>query len=311
MFVPYGAPLLQASVPTITCDGLVPGAALQLTHWTNNDTPEELYADTSTEIAFNFLKSSKYAERYEKAGVVNNHYDGDGVFSAFALLEPEKALQHEELLTAAAAVGDFGESPSEEAVKLNAAIETIGAQHDDDEMAYEHAFRLLPEMLDNLDAFSDLYEASWDAINDGYRALHSGKVTIELCGDVAIVREPCDAARLAPEALHRGLCELGADGLSAKACQRVVRARRTSHSDEYLMEVEKPGHGWVKRLARRQTIMDADGGEMAETLNRAFDLGDTFQPGGEGGLVALCKTATGVRGVTPLDVADFIREHKL
>ena len=41
---------------TIACVGNVSGATMQLTHWTGNETEEKYYADTSTEIAMNFIE---------------------------------------------------------------------------------------------------------------------------------------------------------------------------------------------------------------------------------------------------------------
>jgi hypothetical protein len=78
-FVPYGASFavigsafpdqnnsLRDDRPSISCDGRVTRGDnhsgtphLELTHWTNHQTPTELYADTSTEIALNFVKNSK------------------------------------------------------------------------------------------------------------------------------------------------------------------------------------------------------------------------------------------------------------
>ena len=42
-----------AGAPLLSVDGTVDGA-LHLSHWEGNTTPEELRADTSTEIALNF-----------------------------------------------------------------------------------------------------------------------------------------------------------------------------------------------------------------------------------------------------------------
>jgi hypothetical protein len=44
----------DSDVAAISCDGLVPGASLDLTHWQGNRTPRQFKADTSTEIALNF-----------------------------------------------------------------------------------------------------------------------------------------------------------------------------------------------------------------------------------------------------------------
>ena len=99
------------AAPAIGCDGLVPGAALDLTHWRGNRTPAEFRADTSTEIALKFAASAE-AARWADAVVVNNHFDTDGLLSAWALLEPSQAAASRDLLIAAAEAGDFDEWPA-------------------------------------------------------------------------------------------------------------------------------------------------------------------------------------------------------
>ena len=75
-FVPYGES--SPAWPSLSCDGKVPGTTMDLTHWTNNETPDSIYADTSTEIALNFAHAravqSAWRE-HDDAVVVNNHYD--------------------------------------------------------------------------------------------------------------------------------------------------------------------------------------------------------------------------------------------
>ena len=97
-FVQYGdtLPANYSLMKTIACDGNVSGATVQLTHWTGNETEEKYYADTSTEIAMNFIEHNNEddSDEYADAIVLNNHYDTDGVLSCFALLEPEFALKH-------------------------------------------------------------------------------------------------------------------------------------------------------------------------------------------------------------------------
>lgn len=57
-FVQYGdtLPSNYSMMKTIACVGNVSGATMQLTHWTGNETEEKYYADTSTEIAMNFIE---------------------------------------------------------------------------------------------------------------------------------------------------------------------------------------------------------------------------------------------------------------
>ena len=75
MYVPYGSSAPEDGRLSLSCDGKVPGTTLELTHWTNNVTPDELYADTSTEIALNFarerLDGGRYLE-FDDAHVLNN-----------------------------------------------------------------------------------------------------------------------------------------------------------------------------------------------------------------------------------------------
>jgi hypothetical protein len=64
---------------------------MEVSHWNGNDTPDAIYADTSTEVAINFLKQQEQQQRqYEDwttkpIVVVNNHYDTDGVGSVLCL----------------------------------------------------------------------------------------------------------------------------------------------------------------------------------------------------------------------------------
>ena len=102
---------------------------------------------SSTEIALNWVKQKQTDQTgFEDALVLNNHYDSDGVLSAFALLEPEVALRHEALLVAGAEAGDFDEWPADDrGIKLDAALcelEALGGGSD--EQAYS---RVLPQVL--------------------------------------------------------------------------------------------------------------------------------------------------------------------
>lgn len=96
--------------PHLSVDGMTP-AGPNLSHWPGNRTPKKWRADLSTGIALRFARAPE-AEREAFLGdarhVVNDHYDTDGFASLLTVLEPEIAFRHEELLLAAAAVGDFG-----------------------------------------------------------------------------------------------------------------------------------------------------------------------------------------------------------
>lgn len=95
---------------TLYVDGAVEGFR-SLSHWPGNSTPGSLKRDLSTGIALAWAGLSEI-ERSRLIGpfdrVANNHYDTDGVLSAWAVLEPEQAVPLADLALRAAATGDFG-----------------------------------------------------------------------------------------------------------------------------------------------------------------------------------------------------------
>lgn len=96
--------------PHLSVDGMTP-AGPNLSHWPGNRTPAWWRADLSTGIALRFARAPE-AEQDAFLGaaelVLNDHYDTDGFGALLAVLRPELAFAHEELLLAAAATGDFG-----------------------------------------------------------------------------------------------------------------------------------------------------------------------------------------------------------
>jgi hypothetical protein len=100
----------ELATPHLSVDGMTPHGP-NLSHWPGNRTPRQWRADLSTAIALRCQRGD-LAEQAAFLGaaelVVNDHYDTDGFGSLLAVLRPELAERHEELLLAAAATGDFG-----------------------------------------------------------------------------------------------------------------------------------------------------------------------------------------------------------
>lgn len=104
-FVPAGD---LAGAPHVVVDGArLPGTVLSLSHWPRAGTPPALAADTSAEIVDRYLRAG--AAGPEVAVVTNNHYDEDGLFGIWMLLErPAEGAPQRRLAIAAAEAGDFG-----------------------------------------------------------------------------------------------------------------------------------------------------------------------------------------------------------
>ena len=93
----------------LSVDGMTP-AGPNLSHWPGNRTPPQWKADLSTGIALRYARAPEAEREAFLDGVdvvLNDHYDTDGFGSLLAVLRPEVAFAREELLLAAAGVGDF------------------------------------------------------------------------------------------------------------------------------------------------------------------------------------------------------------
>jgi hypothetical protein len=178
----------NGSTPAISCDGLVPGAALDLTHWQGNRTPLRFKADTSTEIALNFIGSAEALEEWPDAVVVNNHFDTDGLLSIWVLLDPEQALANRDLLIAAAEAGDFDEWPAiERGLWLDAAIRSLGSGEVDDASAYATILPQLPELIQRLDDRRDLWGREWGDLQAAVAGLESNRLLAESHGAIGLM----------------------------------------------------------------------------------------------------------------------------
>ena len=120
-YVPYKE---VGGKPNIVVDGApLDSTVLTLSHWPNNRTPEALKRDTSTATVFAYLDSPDSYQHVEI--VTNNHFDEDGLFSMFALVQPVIALGYRELLIGGAMAGDFGVFKDRDAARLCFIIEAF------------------------------------------------------------------------------------------------------------------------------------------------------------------------------------------
>lgn len=184
-------------VPKLSVDGLVPNS-VHLTHWQGNETPEELRADTSTEIALNFVASPRRDELARGVRLVtNNHFDTDGVLSVWTVLEGPRALEHRRLLVAAAEAGDFCEFTDERAARVNILIQggdnplasegvgsplashLQGGEVEDDARAYELVLPEVGRVLTHTDDYEPLWREPWAAMRAALESFARGASRVE------------------------------------------------------------------------------------------------------------------------------------
>jgi hypothetical protein len=261
----------EAPSDAVCCDGLCPGAALDLSHWRGNRTPRELKADTSTEMALG------WAARGERGSalVVNNHFDTDGVLSVWALLEPERALPHAAILAAAAEVGDFDEWPDDErGLWLEAAVSALAEGAEDDEASYRRVLPALGDVVAHLEARRELWGGAWEALQEADRRARQGAVAAARVGEVAVLAHGAGEAelpgpvltRMAPAGTKRWLVAFDAGG------------------GRWRFRYELPRYAWAETV-RRPAIASV-GGERVATA-----LGSGWSAKG-GGMTAVAFTPT-------------------
>jgi hypothetical protein len=184
-------------VPKLSVDGTV-SHSIHFSHWEGNETPSQLKADTSTEIALNLVAAPNRNELTRGIELVtNNHFDTDGVLSVWTVLTGQRALDLRDQLIPAAEAGDFSEFRNETAVRASIAIQgsdqpTPGEQSGsplacqlagenvvDDARAYDLVLPEVERLLTKTDEYESLWRSAWEKIAIAMESFERGtsKVT--------------------------------------------------------------------------------------------------------------------------------------
>jgi hypothetical protein len=273
-----------AGVPKLSVDGTVDNA-VHLSHWKGNTTPEELRADTSTEIALNFVASPRREELTRGIEVVtNNHFDTDGVLSVWTTLKGERALALRDALVAAAEAGDFSEFPNARAVRAsiliqggdNPSVEGItsplarhlaGDARVDERRAYELILPEVERVLTHTDDYEPLWREDWKAIDAALESFVAGRSRVEEDKE----------ARLSVVTLARDL--YGASGFKptrhaapytaiAHNARGEVFFIATPNDDGWSYRIDYPYYSWAMTYTRPR-IVPRDFSKLVERLNES------------------------------------------
>ncbi len=194
--------------PHVVVDGArLPGTVLSLSHWPDAGTPAALAADTSALIVDRYLRAG--AAGPAVAAVTNNHYDEDGLFGIWMLLErPAVTAPERGLAIAAAEAGDFGTWTDPWAARAAIAAMAMaerattpfpevgralaGAGGRDPAGALYLA--ILPRvggLLADPERYRFLWEPEWARVEADAALIDAGEAAVEDRGaDLAIVRAP-------------------------------------------------------------------------------------------------------------------------
>jgi Family of unknown function (DUF6687) len=187
-FEAYGP---SAAQPNVVVDGSAnAGTVLTLSHWPGAPTPQGVAADLSAQMAFRYLDRGQCLHDDTEV-VTNNHFDQDGLVSAYALVHPEDALRRRPLLEDLAAAGDFATFTDRRAARASMVLAAYAdadrsplAPLPDDyaevcAVLYDDLLGRLPELLDGLDAVRPLWADEDDHLTASEKALAAGVVTID------------------------------------------------------------------------------------------------------------------------------------
>lgn len=242
-----------AGAPLLSVDGTVDGA-LHLSHWEGNTTPEELRADTSTEIALNFVAWPGRVEWARGVEIVtNNHFDADGVLSVWSVMNGERAPGLRDELVSAAEAGDFSEFPNENAVRVSILLQggdnpfvpgvnsplverLAGGERVDERRAYELVLPEVERVLTRTDEYEPLWREGWAWIERTLESFASGR---------SRVAEE-EGARLSVVTLERDL--YGPEGFDPARHGAPYTALAHNTRGEVILVATPYADGWAYRI---------------------------------------------------------------
>ena len=288
-FVPYEE---LDGVPNVIVDG-AGGAStvLTLSHWPGSRTTPELQADLSAEIVVRYLEHP--ALHVDADAVSNNHFDEDGLMGVFALVAPDIALAHKDLLVDTARAGDFGWSHSRDAARTSFAISTLVDpevspldpsvfQGDYPRVAarlYQELLPRVPELLDDIGLFESLWAAEDAHLTASDAAVCDGRVTITEQPDldlaVVTVHELLDE-----RAMHR-FTQRRAAGLHPMSVHNRTEMTRIAYVSGHNYEVQLRYETWVQ-LVSRTPLPRVDLALLGRRLDQVETAGASWQFDGAG-----------------------------
>lgn len=256
-----------AGAPHVVVDGQpAAGTVLSLSHRPRSGTPDALRDDTSALIVDRYLDSAPTGEPV--GAVTNDHYDEDGLFGIWLLLErPAPRSPERALAIAAAEAGDFAtwRDPwaPRVAIAAMAMAERATTPFPDVGRTLAHAggtdpagrlYRaILPRtegLLADPERYRFLWTREWDAVQADVALLDAGDAVIEEedAADLAIVRAP---RALHPMAVH----------------PRTARTRVLTATPDGTLVLTHRYETWVD-YASRDLAPRVDLGDLADDLQR-------------------------------------------
>ena len=253
-------------------DGIVP-VSLHFSHFKGNKTPPKYKADTGTEIALKVAADAAF-DRERVPICTNNHYDTDGVLAVWAMCFPEDSLMSKDVAIRAAETGDFKHYSTDEAFKIDAAIE--GYRHAAtspyaatiagldpaaaDGYVYQKLSHMFPDLWQELDKHKALWEKPLEHLNRDFDLFRAKSFSVKEHWDewLSVVEGPHEPHPVAVDRFCQG---------------RAFLIAHPGHAKKGLgYAVDYTYYSWADTV-QREKLDWIDLAPMAEKLNAA-DKGD-------------------------------------
>jgi hypothetical protein len=271
-------------VPKLSVDGTVDNS-IHFSHWQGNQTPIELKADTSTEIALNLVASpNRDALTQGIELVTNNHFDTDGVLSVWTVLAGKRALDLRDQLIPAAEAGDFSEFKNEASVRASIVIQgsdqptpgeesgspiachLAGQQVTDDARAYELVLPEVERILTRTNDYEHLWRDAWNKIFAALESFERGSSVVTEFADAGL-----SLITLAPEVFSPAGFDPTRHAGPYTAISRYARGQlfliATPLQQGWAYRIDYPYYSWAETIVR-PLIPRRDFSEVLLTLNQ-------------------------------------------
>jgi hypothetical protein len=271
-------------VPKLSVDGTVSNS-IHFSHWEGNETPEELKADTSTEIALNLVASPNRDRLTQSIQLVtNNHFDTDGVLSVWTVLAGPRALELRDKLIPAAEAGDFSEFSSVDGVRASIVIQgsdqpsteevagsplasaLAGQRVENEARYYELVLPEVERVLTKTNEYEHLWRQAWSKIELALESFERGTSKVNEFADVGL-----SLITLAPEIFSpsgfnptRHAAPFTAISHYAKGQLFIIT---TPMNGGWAYRVDYPYYSWAETVVRLR-IARRDFSHLLEELNQ-------------------------------------------
>lgn len=277
-------------VPKLSVDGTVDNA-VHFSHWEGNQTPAELKADTSTEIALNLVASPNRHELTQGIELVtNNHFDTDGVLSVWTVLAGERALAFRDKLISAAEAGDFSEYPNDAAVRASIAIQgsdqptpgeesgsplaahLAGESVSDDARAYELVLPEVERLMTKTDEYESLWRDAWERITTAIESFERGTSKVTEFPDAGL-----SLVILAPDVFSPAGFDPTRHAAPYTAISRYAKGQlyliTTPMESGWAYRIDYPYYSWAETVVRPR-IPRRDLSQVLTELNQLERVGE-------------------------------------